>query len=103
MNSHTGNKIVLLGPSGIGKTCLVQRFMYDIFNKYTESTIGSSYMCKYITVDKKPLKLEIWDTAGQERYNTILPMYIRDAAVLLLCSDKLHIRDFSKYYKLSEN
>lgn len=57
-------KVVLLGDAGVGKSCLVLRFVTGSFDKYSESTIGASFMSKLITVDSQPIKYQIWDTAG---------------------------------------
>lgn len=54
----------MLGDAGVGKSCLVLRFVTGSFDKYSESTIGASFMSKLITVDSQPIKYQIWDTAG---------------------------------------
>lgn len=67
-------KLVLLGNSAAGKTCMVQRVMYNTFNVNNSPTIGAAYTI--YSVDKN-IKVEIWDTAGQERFHSLLPMYAR--------------------------
>ena len=57
-------KVVLLGDAGVGKSSLVLRFVTGSFDKYSEATIGASFMSKLITVDGAPIKYQIWDTAG---------------------------------------
>ena len=64
-------KVVLLGDTSVGKTCIAVRFLQDTFNALTPSTIGAAYFTKILTVDGTQVKLEIWDTAGQERYSII--------------------------------
>lgn len=57
-------KVVLLGEAGVGKSSLVLRFVTGSFDKYSEATIGASFMSKLINVDGAPIKYQIWDTAG---------------------------------------
>jgi hypothetical protein len=60
-------KVVLLGEAGVGKSSLVLRFVTGSFDKYSEATIGASFMSKLINVDGAPIKYQIWDTAGAWR------------------------------------
>ncbi|KAJ5074809.1 rab5 family gtpase [Anaeramoeba ignava] len=73
-------KVVLIGESGVGKTCLAIRLTKDLFQQVHVSTIGSSFYTKIFSFkENEEIKLEIWDTAGQERYNSLTRMYFRDA------------------------
>ena len=63
-------KLLLIGDSGVGKTCLLVRFSDDAYNTTFISTIGIDFKIKTVEVDGKKIKLQIWDTAGQERYVT---------------------------------
>jgi small GTP-binding protein len=65
-------KILTLGDSSVGKTCLLLRFAEDDFPKNTMPTIGIEYKTKMINHNNQAVKLQIWDTAGQERYHRIL-------------------------------
>ena len=77
-------KLVLIGNSAAGKTCIVQRMVNNIFNVNNNSTIGAAYMTYSIN---KNLKIEMWDTAGQERFYSLLPMYARGAEVIIIVVD----------------
>ena len=57
-------KITLLGNPGVGKTCIITKYIDDTFNENNESTIGANYSEKTIVKDNKECKLNIWDTAG---------------------------------------
>uniref|UniRef100_A0A8C6TUX5 Ras-related protein Rab-13 n=1 Tax=Neogobius melanostomus TaxID=47308 RepID=A0A8C6TUX5_9GOBI len=70
-------KLLLIGDSGVGKTCLIIRFAEDNFNSTYISTIGIDFKVKTIDVDGKKVKLQVWDTAGQERFKTITTAYYR--------------------------
>lgn len=78
-------KIVLYGDSGVGKSALMLRYVYDRFDFDIESTIGAAFNTKKVDVDGVQVVLEIWDTAGSERFNSIHPIYVRGAKVVLLC------------------
>ncbi|KAJ6226236.1 ras-related protein rab-5c [Anaeramoeba flamelloides] len=80
-------KVVLLGDSGVGKSCLVLRFVRNEFFDNREPTIGASYLTKSLTVSEKEIKLQIWDTAGQERYQSLAPMYYRGSEVAIIVFD----------------
>jgi small GTP-binding protein len=80
-------KVVLLGDAGVGKSSLVLRFVTGAFDRYSESTIGASFMSKNMTVDGQPIKFQIWDTAGQEKYHSLAPMYYRGAAAAIIVYD----------------
>ncbi|XP_049527381.1 ras-related protein Rab-31-like isoform X3 [Dermacentor silvarum] len=67
MNTTTEVKVCLLGDSGVGKSSILQRFVYNTFNSSAESTIGASFMMKNLVLHDRTFKFNIWDTAGQER------------------------------------
>ena len=83
MSSKHDAKIVILGASGVGKTCLGLRFVKDQFVSYTASTIGASFLVKEVSVGNEKITLQIWDTAGQERFRTITQAYYRQASSIL--------------------
>jgi len=63
-------KLLMIGDSGVGKTCLLLRYANDSFSPTFITTIGIDFKIKNIEVDGKRIKLQIWDTAGQERFRT---------------------------------
>ncbi|XP_043272194.1 ras-related protein Rab-37-like isoform X2 [Venturia canescens] len=81
-------KVMLLGDSGVGKTCLLTRFRDGRFlsGNYI-TTVGIDFRNKMIEVDEAKVKLQIWDTAGQERFRSVTHAYYRDAHALLLLYD----------------
>uniref|UniRef100_V9LBN5 Ras-related protein Rab-13 n=1 Tax=Callorhinchus milii TaxID=7868 RepID=V9LBN5_CALMI len=80
-------KLLLIGDSGVGKTCLIIRFAEDNFNSTYISTIGIDFKIKTVDVEGKKIKLQVWDTAGQERFKTITTAYYRGAMGIILVYD----------------
>jgi len=81
-------KVILVGNSGVGKTCLVSACQKQRFTAHTESTVAPSFICKTIQrSDGATSVLQIWDTAGQERFCSISQLFFREARVALLCFD----------------
>merc|ERR1712137_311615 len=80
-------KLLLIGDSAVGKTCMLLRFSDDTFSTDMVSTIGVDYKTKYIPLDGKTVKLQVWDTAGQERFRNITHAYYRGAKGIFLVYD----------------
>lgn len=80
-------KYVLVGDSGVGKSCLLRQFTHGRFDSMQDSTIGVDFGHRMITVQQKAVKLQIWDTAGQENFRSIVKCYYRGAAAALLVYD----------------
>lgn len=80
-------KLVLLGDTAVGKSCLVVRFVRDEFFEFQEPTIGAAFLTQTVALDDATVKFEIWDTAGQERYRSLAPMYYRGAAAAIVVYD----------------
>ena len=87
MTTLMKQKIVFLGDSSVGKTCIIGRFMTGDFNTGYEATIGTDFSTKTMTVGNRSIQLQIWDTAGQERYRSLIPSYIRDSAAAVIVYD----------------
>ncbi|KAK2196497.1 bifunctional Small GTP-binding protein domain/P-loop containing nucleoside triphosphate hydrolase/Small GTPase [Babesia duncani] len=80
-------KLVLIGDSGVGKSCLLLRFADDTFTDSYITTIGVDFRFRTISVGGKRVKLQIWDTAGQERFRTITSAYYRGADAIVIVYD----------------
>ncbi|XP_073462751.1 ras-related protein Rab-37 isoform X1 [Aquarana catesbeiana] len=81
-------KVMLLGDSGVGKTCFLIQFKDGAFLSGTFlATVGIDFRNKFVTVDGQNVNLQIWDTAGQERFRSVTHAYYRDAQALLLLYD----------------
>ncbi|EKM56091.1 uncharacterized protein PHACADRAFT_257157 [Phanerochaete carnosa HHB-10118-sp] len=80
-------KLLLIGDSGVGKSCLLLRFAEDAFTDSYLSTIGVDFKIRTIDLEGKTVKLQIWDTAGQERFRTIAAAYYRGAHGIIVVYD----------------
>jgi len=80
-------KLLLIGDSGVGKSCLLLRFADNVYTDSYISTIGVDFKIKTLTIDGKTVKLQIWDTAGQERFRTITSSYYRGAHGIIVVYD----------------
>ena len=105
-----GCKVVLLGDSGVGKTCIISRYISGTFESNTASTNGASYASKIVKYEQlgKTLSLDIWDTAGQEKYKALTKFFYKDAAVAILVYDITRKESFDSlrdywYTQLQQN
>ena len=90
-------KMVLLGDSGVGKSCLVLRFVRGQFDPSSKVTVGAAFMSHPVALpDSSTVKFEIWDTAGQERYHSLAPMYYRGAAAAIIVYDITSTESFNR-------
>ena len=97
-NNVLSCKIVLLGESGVGKTCIISRYINQVFEGNTISTNGASYAAKTLHFDDydKSLKVEIWDTAGQEQYRSLTKIFYKDATAAILVYDITRKKSFDE-------
>ena len=77
-------KLVILGNSSSGKTCIVRRMIYNTFDINSTATIGAAYTIYNVEPN---IRVEMWDTAGQERFHSLLPMYARGAEIVIVVID----------------
>ncbi|KAJ9052283.1 ras GTPase [Entomophthora muscae] len=94
-------KLLLIGDSGVGKSCLLLRFADDTYTESYISTIGVDFVryfklkIRTIELEGKTVKLQIWDTAGQERFRTITSSYYRGAHGIIVVYDVTDQDSFS--------
>uniref|UniRef100_A0A0K8TF23 Ras-related protein Rab-24 n=1 Tax=Lygus hesperus TaxID=30085 RepID=A0A0K8TF23_LYGHE len=88
VDSNQANvKVVIIGNSDVGKTALMERFVYEKFSIRRGETLGATFVTKKITRGRQTLVLSIWDTAGTERYRAMMKQYYRKAKAAVVCYD----------------
>jgi Ras-related protein Rab-5C len=87
MDTYSKYKVVIIGDTSVGKSSILSRFVYNSYSDYAEHTIGASFLSKKIVNNNEVIKFDLWDTAGQERYRSLVPMYYRDASVIIIVYD----------------
>ena len=82
-------KVVLVGDTGVGKTCIIQRYVNNNYDENTESTVASTYTYKVLQYPKyqKSISFDIWDTAGQEIYRALAKNFYLNASIGILVYD----------------
>ena len=92
-------KILTIGESGVGKTCILRRFVENKFLKNHLATIGIDFKTKTLNINNQEIKLKIWDTAGQERFRNITTQYYKGADGIVLIYD---VTDDASYEKIRD-
>lgn len=80
-------KYIIIGDTGVGKSCLLLQFTDKRFQPVHDLTIGVEFGARMVNIDNRQIKLQIWDTAGQESFRSITRSYYRGAAGALLVYD----------------
>ena len=92
-------KILTIGESGVGKTCVLRRFVENKFLKNHLATIGIDFKTKTLNINNQEIKLKIWDTAGEERFRNITTQYYKGADGIVLVYD---VTDEASYEKIRD-
>lgn len=92
---HYVFKYIIIGDSGVGKSCLLLQFTDKRFEPLHDLTIGVEFGARMVSIDSKNVKLQIWDTAGQESFRSITRSYYRGACGALLVYDVTRRETFS--------
>lgn len=114
MSYNQGNaiscKVVMLGESGVGKTCIINRYINDTFNPESMTTSGASYASKtmYFEQYSKNMKFDIWDTAGQEKFRSLTKIFYKETSVAVLVYDICRKESFEEvrnywYFQIKEH
>ena len=77
-------KIIVIGNSGVGKSCLTLKATKDIFQENFVSTMGFQFYSFHVKINQKIFKLQIWDTCGQEIYRSLITNFYRTAALAII-------------------
>ena len=101
---HYGFKLILMGNSGVGKSCILCRIKDpDKFNTDLMPTIGMDFNITTVQVEGKTIKIKLWDTAGQERFRTVIKAYYRNVVGGFLVFDVKDRKSFDELSKWMED
>lgn len=109
-NSAISCKVVMLGESGVGKTCIINRYINNTFNPESMTTSGASYATKTMYFDnyEKNMKFDLWDTAGQEKFRSLTKIFYKDCTAAVLVYDITRKDSFEEvkkywYHQIKDN
>ena len=89
-------KIVLLGESEVGKTCILNRFLGNPFSEEHLMTVGADHQSKDIEIDNKKVKVTFWDTLGQECFRALSKMFYQGSDIIILVYDITKKKSFTE-------
>ena len=92
-------KVLMIGESGVGKTCVIQRFNKNEFSMNHLSTIAIDFKMKLLDVNGSKIKMQIWDTAGQERFNTLTTGFFKGSDGIIVCYSVTDEKSFESINK----
>jgi small GTP-binding protein len=77
-------KIIVVGDSGVGKSCLTMKGTKNHFEECYSPTVGSEFFTFNIRISDKNIKLQIWDTCGQEAYRSLITSFYRNSSLAII-------------------
>lgn len=92
-------KVLIIGDSSVGKSCLLLQFSDQTFSDNYVSTIGVDFKIRTIDVNGRQIKLQIWDTAGQERFQSITANYYHGSHAIAIVYDITSRQSFENVRK----
>ncbi len=93
-------KVIIVGPSSVGKSSIAQRFIHQVFDPRCSATLGAAFMEKsFEHPPGRHYTLQMWDTTGQERYRAIARIYYQHAKIALLVYDVTSPHSFAEMKK----
>ena len=94
-------KVTMIGDVGVGKTCIVNRFINDEFDSSETSTTGANYSKLDLFINNKKINLDVWDTAGQEKFRSIGRHFYKNSNIIVIVYDatkKETFEDIKNYW-----
>lgn len=92
-------KILLIGESGVGKTCVLEQFIESKFTTNHLPTIAIDFRMKILKINNIKLKMQLWDTAGQERFNTLTTGFFKSSHGVIIIYSITDKNSFEKVFK----
>ena len=98
-SSINNYKIVVIGDIGVGKTSILSRFRYGLFESEYMPTLGIDFFTKNLFFEDNTIRLILWDTAGQERFRSLIPSYLKNAHCIIIVFDITNKESFNSLDK----
>ena len=95
-------KLIIIGDSGVGKSCLTNRAAKNYFQDKNIPTIGFESTEIFIKIDEKIIKLQLWDTCGQEQYRSLITNFYRNSSLAIIVysiTDRSSFENIDNWYK----
>ena len=92
-------KVIVIGDSGVGKSCLTTQAVRNNFEEFYTATVGFEFLTFNMRINNNVLKLQIWDTCGQEVYKSLITNFYRNSSLALI----LYAINNSDSFKHAEN
>ena len=97
--SSDGIKIVLIGESAVGKTCIIKRFTSGTFEIESISSLSAQISSKEIEINSQIYNIDIWDTAGQEKYRSLVKIFYKNSKAIIFVYDITNYKSFEELKK----
>jgi small GTP-binding protein len=88
--------MILLGESGVGKTSLIKKYLYNKFSQEFTPSSAMNYVEKILKIDNKELRLNIWDTIGQEKYRALSKLFLNETEIIVLVYSITDLHSFEE-------
>ena len=89
-------KMILLGESGVGKTSLIKKYLYNKFTQEFTPSSSMNYVEKILKIDNKEIRLNIWDTIGQEKYRSLSKLFLNETEIIVLVYSITDLQSFKE-------
>jgi Ras-related protein Rab-6A len=96
MSGTVNHRIVMVGNTAVGKTAIINQYVYGSSSSEHQPTVGIDFFAKTVKVGGRVVRLQLWDTAGQEKFHSLIPSYLRNATGAILVYDITNRESFEK-------
>mmetsp|Transcript_11843 Transcript_11843/g.17648 ORF Transcript_11843/g.17648 Transcript_11843/m.17648 type:complete len:183 (-) Transcript_11843:319-867(-) len=88
------NNIIIVGDSNVGKTCILNRYVYDNFKHGLPGHLGINFRFKTVCLNNQMVRLRIWDPSGGEKFLTITKPYMKKSEAAVVVYDVTDRKSF---------
>ncbi len=102
ISDFTSFKVIIVGDSSVGKSCILKRAVHDNFESGYQATVGFEFLLMHYRINNINIKLQIWDTCGQEMYRSLVQGFYRNTSLVIIVYDitsKKSFEDLDEWIK----